>query len=151
MSSPAKPLYTGSYRHTLDDKNRLTIPSAWRSLHSEGDTFLIVPLVGHLCVLPPEDAQRLRDRVAAQSLADTGAQRAANFFFSKTLSFSFDKSGRVMLTPELLKHAGIDSDKKVVLGASGNKFNIYSVAEWERSEAAAAAQDPAELLRSLGI
>ncbi|TAG28482.1 MAG: mraZ [Verrucomicrobia bacterium] len=151
MSSTAKPIFSGSFRHTLDDKNRLTIPSAWRSLYAEEDSFLIVPLVGYLSVLPPEEAQGLRERVAAKSLADTKAQRDADFFFSKTLSFSFDKAGRVMLTPELLQHAGIGADKKVVLTASGNKFSIYSLADWERMHAAVSLQDHGDLLRSLGI
>ncbi len=149
MSSPAKPFYTGSFRHTLDDKNRLTIPSAWRSAHAEGDTFLIVPLDGYLGVLPPAEAQKLYDRVAAQSLSDSEAQEAAADFFSKTLSFSFDKAGRVMLTPELCFHAGIAKD--VVLAGSMNKFNLYSPEHWDRLQAAAALQKPADRLRRMGI
>ncbi|NDC75765.1 mraZ, partial [bacterium] len=121
MSLPGKPFYTGTFRHTLDDKNRLTIPSAWRSAHSEDETFLVVPLEGFLSILPPLQAQSLYDRVAEKSLSDAEAQEAAAEFFGKTLSFSFDKSGRVMLTPELCTHAGIARD--VVLVGSMTKFN----------------------------
>ena len=149
MSSPVKPFYTGSFRHTLDDKNRLTIPSAWRAAHAEGDTFLVVPLDGYLSVLPPAEAQKLYDRVAAQALSDSEAQEAAADFFSKTLSFSFDKSGRVMLTPELCAHAGVSKD--VVLVGSMNKFNLYSPEHWDRVQAATAAQKPADRLRRMGI
>lgn len=149
MSSPSKPFYTGSFRHTLDDKNRLTIPSAWRSVHAEGDTFIVVPLDGYLSILPPAEAQKLYDRVAAQSLSDSEAQEAAADFFSKTLSFSFDKSGRVMLTTELCSHAGIAKD--AVLVGSMNKFNLYSPEHWDRVQAATAAQKPADRLRRMGI
>lgn len=149
MSTLGKPFYTGSFRHTLDDKNRLTIPSAWRSAHAPEDTFLIVPLDGYLSVLPPAEAQKLYDRVAAQALSDSEAQEAAADFFSKTLSFSFDKAGRVMLTPELCAHAGIAKD--AVLVGSMNKFNLYSPDHWDRVQAATAAQKPADRLRRMGI
>lgn len=149
MSTLGKPFYTGSFRHTLDDKNRLTIPSSWRSAHAAEDTFLIVPLDGHLSVLPPAEVQKLYDRVAAQALSDSEAQEAAADFFSKTLSFSFDKAGRVMLTPELCAHAGIAKD--AVLVGSMNKFNLYSPDHWDRVQAATAAQKPADRLRRMGI
>ena len=149
MSLLIKPFYTGSYRHALDDKNRLTIPSAWRCAHAEGDTFLVVPLDGCLGVLPPIETQKIYDRVAAQSLSDTEAQEAAADFFSKTLSFSFDKSGRVMITPELCAHAGIVKD--AVLAGSGTKFNIYSPEQWDRVQAAMAAQRPSDRLKRMGI
>lgn len=149
MSLPGKPFYTGTFRHTLDDKNRLTIPSAWRSAHSEDETFLVVPLEGFLSILPPLQAQALYDRVAEKSLADAEAQEAAAEFFGKTLSFSYDKSGRLMLTPELCAHAGIAKD--VVLVGSMTKFNLYSPAHWERVQAATAAQKPADRLRRMGI
>jgi MraZ protein len=149
MSSFRNPFYTGSFRHTLDDKNRLTIPSAWRAAHAEGDTFLIVPLDGFLSVLPPVEAQKLYERVAEKALSDSEAQEVAADFFAKTLAFSFDKSGRVTLTPELLAHAGIAKD--AVLVGSLNKFNLYSPSHWDRVQAATAAQKPADRLRRMGI
>ena len=54
MALPGKTLYTGSYRHNLDDKGRLTIPSAWRAAHAEGEQFLAVPNPGgYISLLPP--------------------------------------------------------------------------------------------------
>lgn len=149
MSTSVKPFYTGAFRHNLDDKNRLTIPSGWRSAHAPEDTFLIVPLDGCLGVLPPAEVEKLYQRIAAQSLSDSEAQEAAADFFAKTLAFSFDKAGRVMLTPELCTHAGITKD--TVLVGMLTKFNLYSPAEWERVQAAQSAQKPSDRLRRMGI
>jgi MraZ protein len=149
MSFQPKPYYTGAFRHTLDDKNRLTIPSAWRTVHSETDLFLIVPLAGYLSVLPPADAQKLYDRISAQSLSDTDLQNNAAYFFSKTLSFTFDKSGRVMLTPELCAHAGIVKDVQLV--GSMNKFNLYSPEKWARLQTVSEAQNDSDRLLRMGI
>ena len=54
MAQTGKAYYTGLFRHTLDDKGRLTIPSAWRYAHEESDTFLATPHPdGYIAVLPP--------------------------------------------------------------------------------------------------
>jgi MraZ protein len=111
--------------------------------------FLVVPLEGYLSVLPPDEAAKLREKVAAKHLFDSEAQEAIADFASKTLAFAFDKSGRVMLTPELCAHAGIGKD--VVLSGAVNKFNLYSPEEWTRVQAANAAQKPGDRLRRIGI
>jgi MraZ protein len=149
MPTSVKPFYTGAFRHTLDDKNRLTIPSGWRAAHAPEDAFLIVPLDGCLGVLPPTEVEKLYQRIAAQSLSDSEAQEAAADFFAKTLAFSFDKAGRVMLTPELIAHAGITKD--AVLVGMLTKFNLYSPSEWDRVQAAQRAQKPSDRLRRMGI
>lgn len=149
MAPLNNPFYTGLFRHTMDDKNRLTIPSAWRTAPADGGQFLVVPLEGCLSVLPPDEASKLRDKVSAKNLSDSEAQEAIADFFSKTLAFSFDKSGRVMLSPELCAHAGIVKD--VVLSGSGNKFNLYGPEEWTRVQAANSAQKAGDRLRRIGI
>src|SRR5271170_1627578 len=99
--------YTGLFRHTLDDKGRLTIPSAWRSAHAEADVFLATPHPdGYVAVLPPAEIDKLYAKIAQMALSDGEAQDFSARFFSRTQSFSFDKQGRVGLNAELLRHAG---------------------------------------------
>jgi MraZ protein len=149
MAINGKPLYTGIFRHSLDDKNRLTIPSSWRSAHAESDQFLILPLDGFLSVVPPDQVAKLYDKAAEVSLSDTEAQGASSDFFGNSLAFTFDKAGRVMLTPALCASAGIGKD--VVLAGTLTKFNLYSPEQWARVQAAKAAQKPGDLLRRIGI
>src|SRR3954462_14992915 len=133
MAQVTKGFYTGLYRHTLDDKGRLTIPSAWRYAHEEADTFLATPHPdGYLSVLPPGEVDRLHEKISAMKLSDAGAQAFTARFFSQTQSFSFDKSGRVGLAGDLLKHAGIGKD--AVLVGSLTKFNIYNPTRWQQEE-----------------
>lgn len=149
MALPGKALYTGLFRHTLDDKGRLTVPSAWRYLHAESDTFLALPVSGYIAVLPPAEVEKVYAQIAAMKLKDSGAQALAAKFFSETQSLSFDKAGRVILDTGLLDRAGIQRD--AVLVGSLTKFNIYSPARWEQEHAAAAAQDAGGLLHRLDI
>ncbi len=150
MAQAGKGFYTGLYRHTLDDKGRLTIPSAWRYAHAEQDTFIATPHPdGYISVLPPGEAEKLHDKISGMKLSDAAAQAFTARFFSQTQSFSFDKAGRVVLSPELCTHAGIKKD--AVLVGSLTKFNLYSPARWQQEEARTAGENFGDLMRRLDI
>ncbi|ACB75906.1 protein of unknown function UPF0040 [Opitutus terrae PB90-1] len=150
MAQPGKAFYTGLFRHTLDDKFRLTIPSAWRTAHGEGDMFLATPHPdGYIAVLPPAEVEKLHAKIAQIALSDGGGQDFAARFFAQTQSFSFDKAGRIGLEDALLSHAGIERD--AVLVGSLTKFNIYAPARWEKVEARTAGENFGDLMRRLGV
>ena len=150
MSQSGKTFYTGLFRHTLDDKGRLTIPSAWRFAHSESDAFLATPHPdGYVAVLPPAEVEKLHAKISELKLSDAAAQAFAARFFSQTQSFSFDKAGRIGVSGDLLKHAGIGKD--AVLVGSLTKFNIYSPARWQQEEARTAGENFGDLMRRLDI
>ena len=85
MAQLGKIFYTGQFRHGLDDKNRLTIPSAWRYAHEESDTFLATPHPdGYIAVLPPAEVEKLQAKVAEKALTDaTTKQKEAADKLSK--------------------------------------------------------------------
>ncbi len=150
MAQPGKAFYTGLFRHNLDDKGRLTIPSAWRYAHEESDMFLATPHPdGYIAVLPPAEVAKLEAKIAAMKLSDAAAQKFSAKFFSQTQTFSFDKAGRVGLTDELLKHAKISKD--AVLVGSLTKFNIYSPARWAKEEAGDEGENFGDLMRRFDI
>lgn len=150
MASPGKAYYTGLFRHSLDDKSRITIPSAWRAAHAESDAFLATPHPeGYIAVLPPEEVEKLHAKIAGIALSDSAGQDFAARFFSQTQSFTFDKQGRVGLDPALLRHAGIG--KEALLVGSLNKFNLYAPARWEKVEGRTAGENFGDLMRRLGI
>jgi MraZ protein len=150
MAQSGKAVYTGLFRHTLDDKGRLTIPSAWRTAHGETDAFLATPHPdGYVAVLPPAEVEKLHEKISNMKLSDAAAQAFAARFFSQTQSFSFDKAGRIGLSGELLKHAGVGKD--AVLVGSLTKFNIYSPGRWQQEEARTAGENFGDLMRRLDI
>ncbi len=150
MSQSIPPLYTGLFRHTLDDKNRLTIPSAWRFAHGENDTFLATPHPdGYIAVLPPAEVEKLRAKIAAMALSDGAGQDFVARFFAQTHSLWFDKAGRMNLSAELLKHANITKDAVLVGGLT--KFNIYTPERWTQVEARTSGENFGDLMRRLGI
>jgi MraZ protein len=150
MAQGGKAFYTGLFRHTLDDKGRLTIPSAWRYAHEEADAFLATPHPdGYIAVLPPAEVDKLHAKISELKLSDAAAQAFAARFFSQTQSFSFDKAGRIGLTADLLKHAGITKD--AVLVGTLTKFNIYNPTRWQHEETRTAGDNFGDLMRRLDI
>jgi MraZ protein len=150
MAQNGRAFYTGLFRHTIDEKGRLTIPSAWRGAHAEGDTFLAAPHPdGYISVLPPSEVEKLNAKIAQMALSDGAGQDFAARFFAQTQAFSFDKQGRVSLDGELLHHAGVQ--KEAVLVGSLTKFNVYAPARWEKVKARTAGENFGDIMRRLGI
>jgi len=150
MAHSGKEYFTGLFRHTLDDKGRVTIPSAWREAHQEGDVFLATPHPdGYVAVLPPSEVEKLHAKIAQMALSDGAGQDFASRFFAQTQSFSFDKQGRVGLAADLLEHAGIAKD--AVLVGSLTKFNIFSPSRWQKVEARTSGENFGDIMRRLGI
>ena len=150
MTSSKQVYYTGLFRHALDDKNRLTIPSAWRWAHDAKDSFLATPHPdGYIAVLPPQEVEKLYAKISAMALTDRNAQDVAARFFSSTHAVTFDKQGRISLTEELIQHAGIQGE--AVLVGSLTKFNIYSNAHWKQVQERTNGEGLGDLMRQLGI
>jgi MraZ protein len=151
MDSPSKPKYVGSFRHVLDAKNRLTIPARWRFAGDEdGDVYLALPNPGgYVSVLPPAEVEKLHQKVSEKALSDTEAQDFLNRFFAVAHSFGCDKQGRVNLTDELLKHAGIDRD--AVLVGTMDKFSIWSPDRLAQMQARTSAENFGDVMRRIGL
>lgn len=140
--------YTGEFKHSLDDKGRLTIPSAWRSAHGEKDTFLATPHPdGYISILPPGEALKLHAKFSEMKYGNAQAQAFAANFAAQSQSFTVDKAGRVILTEGLIKHAGIEKD--AVLVGSMTKFNVYTPARWAQEQARVAGQNFGDLMRQM--
>jgi MraZ protein len=150
MPSTTKPRYTGHFQHSLDDKNRLTIPSGWRVTHSEDDEFVALPHPdGYIAVLPPPEVDRLYEKAAAKNLSDSEAQDVLTQLFAHAQTLRFDKQGRIGLTQELLVHAGITKD--AILAGSLSKFAIWSPERWDVKGRRMDTQTYRDLMRRAGI
>jgi MraZ protein len=150
MANAGTTVYSGRFEHTLDDKNRLTIPSAWRWAHSDTETFLAMPHPdGYIAVLPPARVGRLLAQIAEMKLSDRDAQAVKARIFSEALSFTFDKQGRFGVTADLLRHAGIAKD--AVLCGMGDTFNILSPSRWTDLQRATAGENFGDMMRRIGL
>lgn len=127
MAQNDKIFYVGEFRHSLDAKNRLTVPAKWRFDGDEGDTsYLALPNPnGSITVYPPKMIEHLEEKITSvHMLGDPNKVRALTRIFSRAERFGCDKQGRINLTEKLIKHAGIA--KEAVLAGLFTTFHIWS-------------------------
>lgn len=151
MVSFEQGFYAGEFRHNLDAKKRLTIPSKWRFNGDEDALYLALPdPSGCITVYPPEMVARFKEMLSQVSMGNRAGQRAITAIMSKAETCTIDKSGRINLNDRLFAHAGVD--KTCVLVGTVNKFSIWDP---ERYEAYLAGSDDdgdvAEILGQLGL
>ena len=118
--------FFGEYRHTVDDKGRLTIPSQWRpEMVSTSNDFLALPSLTErsVTVYPPKMIEQLYERFSQISMGDQDGQRAIRRIMSMAHNFACDKQGRINLNEKLIKHASLE--KSVVLLGEASKFKIF--------------------------
>ena len=131
MATKERSLYVGEFRHNLDSKNRLTIPSKWRfSGDEQEEVYLALPNpIGCISLYPPKMVKKLEEKVEEVSLGNKKGQRALARLFSKADYFGCDKHGRINLNEKLIAHAGLD--KEAVLIGNFVTFNIWNTERYE--------------------
>ena len=150
MSELRERYFVGDFRHTLDAKNRLSIPSKWRFKGDEEVEFVVFPHPhGHLMVLPPSEAEKLRKAVFEQQLGDDAAQKWQYKTFSQADSLTLDANGRFTIPDKLKKKVGIERD--VVLVGMMTKYAIWSPERWAVEGPDETRDNPQELLKAAKV
>jgi MraZ protein len=136
----------GEHEHTLDDKNRLTLPAKFRPAFAEG-VVLTRGLDGCLYAYRRPDFQRLvESRLAPLDPFSANARKMRRFLLSAAAEAELDKQGRVMIPPALLSHAKIARD--VVVAGVDDHLEIWDRDAWRRelADVEGSAEDVAERL-----
>jgi MraZ protein len=136
----------GSYDHTIDDKNRLTLPAKFREAFTDG-VVITRGLDGCLYAYRRADWDRLvESRLAPLDPLSPETRRLERFFYSGASEAELDKQGRVMVPAPLLEHAQLG--KEVVVAGVNDRLEIWDRAAWRRelAEVEGSAEDVAERL-----
>jgi MraZ protein len=121
-------MFYGQYHHTLDSKDRMTIPAKFRELVGEG-VFVFQGFDHNLMVFTKNHFEILSQQVDGTDLADTDARLMRRLFFATAEWVDMDKAGRILIPGFLKKAAGLDNE--VVLVGAGKFFEIWSKGLWE--------------------
>ena len=136
----------GEYEHTIDDKNRLTLPAKFRQDFADG-VVLTRGLDGCLFAYRRVDWERIVETRLTQidQLSKEG-RRLHRHFFSGAAEAELDKQGRVMVPAALLQHAKLG--REVVVAGVHDRLEIWDRAAWrdELKQVEGSAEDVAERL-----
>lgn len=140
--------FHGTFEHTLDAKNRLTVPSKFRSTLA-GSVFLVKGAEPCLSLYPAATYQAMAEAALANMNPLSSQKREfSRLFYANAMSMELDGAGRIMLPPRFMEQAGIGSREVVVAGA-GDCLELWDRAAWESYETELAQRAP-ELTASLG-
>ena len=131
------PVYSGTFRHTLDGKHRVTIPARWRK--TDQDEIYVMPSSDnkYLYALPPVEFQRVNEKLSADPRISAADRRQfARYYFSRALHCVIDRQGRLLITDEFLRTADLGND--VLLVGAFDRFEIWNPARWEQASLAEA-------------
>ena len=135
----------GEHEHSLDDKNRLTLPAKLRAAFEDG-VVVSRGLDGCLYAYPRAEWQRLADRIAALDPLGEDARRMRRHFFSGASQGELDRQGRLVLSPTLIEYAGLE--REVTVAGVHDHLEIWDRTMWRQQlhEVEGSAEDVAERL-----
>src|ERR1017187_9001060 len=99
MDSDSQPqkFFAGEFRHSIDEKNRITVPSRWRQ--SDGEDFIILPEPSHqyLLVMSAEESARMSARAESDSTISARDRRIfSRQLHSRAEHGASDRQGRLV-------------------------------------------------------
>lgn len=131
MPTPAVQMW-GRHEHVLDDKGRVIVPQALRSLL--GDECVLTTGPGnHIRAYPVETWDAMTAEITSRGFLDE-QDKALNLLqrmignceYAKT-----DPQNRLTIPRFLRRWAGIDDGDTAVIVGSGNRLEIWNRASWE--------------------
>ena len=117
----------GEFEHTLDEKNRLTLPAKFREAFADG-VVVTRGMDGCLYAYARGDFDQLADRVRALDPLGRESRLMQRHFFSGATDAEPDKQGRIMIPAALLESAGLR--REVVVAGVYDHLEIWDRAAW---------------------
>jgi MraZ protein len=117
----------GQHEHSLDDKNRLTLPARYRE--ELGDRVVVtVGLDGCLDAYAQADWDALSGRIRGLDSLSRESRLMQRHFFAHAVTAELDKQGRMVLPATLLQAAGIE--REVTVAGVHDHLEIWDRARW---------------------
>ena len=120
----------GEYEHTIDDKNRLTLPAKLRESFADG---VVVTRGMDRClnVYPRPDWQRLvESRLANLDPFSPEARQLERYFFPGATEAELDRQGRIMIPASLAAYA--DLGREVIVTGVRDRLEIWNREAWRK-------------------
>lgn len=123
-------MFFGEYRHSLDEKNRLRIPSKLK--HLLGTNFVLTKGTNSCVFIFPKKyfEEKFLSKLSNIPTFDIQAQKPLRMFLSSTVEVDEDNQGRTLLPISMKDFANID--KNIVFVGVGERIELWSESEWDK-------------------
>ncbi len=130
-SQPQK-FFAGEFRHSIDEKHRITIPSRWR--RDEGEEFIILPEPQHqfLLVMSQDEFASMSAKAENNSAISARDRRIfLRHLHSRAEHGTADRQGRLVLPEDMCRQLGLKGEVALVGGRG--RFEIWNLQKWKRA------------------
>lgn len=128
-------MFQGAAALSLDAKGRMAIPARHRdALQVLGGGRLVMTAHPHQCLLlyPAPAWEPMRAQILEGPSLEKTSALLRRLLVGYAVETEMDAAGRVLVTPELRQHAGLE--KQVWLVGQGHGFEIWSDVGWKRQQ-----------------
>lgn len=117
----------GEYKHTLDDKKRISLPSKFRS--QVGKKIVITRgLDGCLFLYPTKEWQKISEKLGSLGMGQASTRGFNRHMLSGAAEINVDSVGRILIPEHLRDFAKVKS--KVVFAGVFNRIEIWNEKTW---------------------
>lgn len=121
-------MFLGQYRHTLDEKGRLTIPARYRDELS-GGAYVTQGFDRNLRLLTEPAFEAISQKLSQMNVTDPMNRGLRRLIFANASQVDLDRIGRILIPQFLREVAGLDGEA-VIVGV-GEAIEIWSPQAWD--------------------
>lgn len=122
-------MFIGEYKYSLDNKNRLAIPSKFRKMFKDG-VVITKGLDNCLFVYTDKEWKKLVDKLAALPISQAKSRAFSRMMLAGAMDVRLDGQGRVILPDYLKSFAGLG--RKVILAGLYNRLEVWDEKMWSK-------------------
>jgi MraZ protein len=124
-------MFRGRFVHTIDSKNRMSLPAGYRTELQRRSDHPPILTNAHQCLElhPYEDWQQFEERIVSLATIDPRAQALARMMVSGAVECPIDRQGRILVPQLLREYAGLE--REVTVAGVGPKIELWNSARFE--------------------
>jgi len=133
-------MFRGRFRHALDEKGRLSIPSRFREILRQrygGAALVVTRHPECLVAYPWEEWRKLEERLLSLPQDLPEVRLYLRYFLGSAEECALDRQGRILLPGHLREAAGLKKEAEIL--GQLNRFEIWAperlAAHFEKAEA----------------
>jgi MraZ protein len=135
-------MFLGRLENTIDEKGRITFPTRFREILSEG-AFITKGFDQNLIIMPSSRWNILKERVSKLSLSDEDARALKRQLYSLADKIDLDSAGRYLIPIELRKAGHLTNSAVYV--CTGDDIELWNPELLEEQDKGM--EDPAQLAK----
>ena len=121
-------MFTGEYRHSVDDKGRIAVPARFRPQLDSG-AYISRWMEACLAVHTAAGWEDLASRMADLPITDTNGRLFSRFVFSGAAPAELDRQGRVLVPAYLRDAIGLTTEAVIV--GTRDHVEIWAPDRWD--------------------